>query len=65
MPRDYRPRELALKNRARRDNALARRDLREPSAARQAATSPTSFAVKAVDPDVRRMIDEALARRVK
>ena len=63
MPRDFNSRERALKSKARRDHALARRDLREPSEPRETAASPTSFAVKTVDSETRRMIDAALAAR--
>ena len=63
MPRDYSAGENARKAKARRQHALDRRELREPSAPRVAAASATSFAVKTVDDETRRMIDEALAKR--
>jgi hypothetical protein len=63
MPRDYHPRESALKARARRQFALDRTELRRSSELRQSAVSPTSFAVKKIDIETQRLIDEALAKR--
>ena len=63
MPRDYHPKEAAKRNQARRDHALARRDLREPTTPRAAAIGATSHAIKVMDPAIERMIAEALAKR--
>lgn len=46
-----------------RADALDRPEIRGPSVPRRAAAGVTSAALKVEDPDVRRMIDEALARR--
>lgn len=64
MSRADRMRAAAAK--ARRSNmlrALERPELRQPSASRQPAVSPTAMAVKTVDPAIRALIDAALARR--
>lgn len=53
----------ARKARARRYVAMSRPEFRTPSEPRVVAASPVSFPVKAEDPELRRMIDEALARR--
>ena len=45
-----------------RQLALDRPELRQASVARTAPTGPTSYPIKAEDPDTRRLIDEALAR---
>lgn len=50
---------------ARRDSAMGRPELRIPSEPRAPTAGPTSFPVKADDPAVRQMIDEAMARRQK
>lgn len=63
MPRDLKHHERVRRTKARRADALARIELREPSSPRVAPAAPTSFPIKAEDPEVRRMIDEALARR--
>lgn len=63
MPRDYNPREAYLKAKARRDYALQRRELREPSEPRQAPSGPTSFPIKKIDTATQRLIAEALAKR--
>ena len=44
-------------------HALARLDLREPTSPREAAIGPTSHAVKMMDPEVQRIIAEAMAKR--
>lgn len=51
--------------RERRQRALNRTELRYASEPRRPASGSTSFPVKVVDPDVQRMIDEALAKRGK
>lgn len=48
---------------ARRQLALDRPELRQPSEARTSPVGPTSYPIKAEDPETRRLIDEALARR--
>jgi hypothetical protein len=48
---------------ARRQTALDRHEFRYPSDQRISADSPMSAALKAEDPELRKMIDEALARR--
>lgn len=65
MPRDMRHGEHVRRVKARRALALARMELRGASDERVAAASPTSFAVKIQDPETRRLIDEALARRAR
>lgn len=50
MPRDLRAHEQTKRNKARRDHALARMDLREPSTPRAPAAGATSHAVKVMDP---------------
>lgn len=63
MPRDYRAQENRLRARAARSRALNRTELRYASEPRAPAQGSTSFPVKVVDPEVQRMIDEALAKR--
>lgn len=46
-----------------RSLALARSELRQPTEPRVSASSPTSFPVKAVDPDVTRMVEDFMRRR--
>jgi hypothetical protein len=65
LGRDYRPNETARRNKAKRDCALARIELRGHSEARTAAVGATSFAVKERDPETERIIREALQRRNK
>lgn len=48
---------------AARQRALFRPEMLMPSEPRKSADGAMSMAVKTIDPDVRRMIDEALARR--
>ena len=50
---------------ARRDLALARVELREPSAPRRPAAGATSHAVKVTDPEIDRMIVDFERRREK
>ena len=64
MPRDPSARENRMKAKARRDHALARLDLREPSVPRTAAAGPTSHAVKMVDPEAAAAIAAYMARRI-
>jgi hypothetical protein len=63
MPRDMRAHENHKAARAKRSSALARLELDWKTVPRKPAASPTAMAVKAEDPEVRRLIDEALARR--
>ncbi len=48
---------------ARRDAALMRPELRGGTCARRAPAGPTSFPIKKSDPDTERLVAEALARR--
>lgn len=50
MPRDPSARENRLKAKARRDHAIRRLDLREPTVPREPALGATSQAVKVMDP---------------
>lgn len=50
---------------AKRAHALERNEFRTPSEPRVAPDGATSAPIKAEDPEVRKMIDEALARRVQ
>lgn len=63
MPRDLRAHENQKRSKARRDHALARMDLREPSTPRTAAAGPTSHAVKVVDPEAAAAIEAFLTAR--
>lgn len=63
MPRDMRHGENVRRVKARRDKALARMELRGASEPRVAPSAPTSFPIKVQDPETRRLIDEALAKR--
>lgn len=49
--------------RMRRDKALSRNELRAGTEARISPAGVTSAAIKAEDPETRRMIDEFMARR--
>jgi hypothetical protein len=51
MPRDLKAHERQKRTAARREFALARRDLREPTTPREPATGATSHAVKVMAPD--------------
>lgn len=62
MKRDRADEKLA---KFRRAKALDRNEFRHPSEPRTPAAGITSFPVKAEDPAVRAMIDEALERRGK
>mgnify|MGYP001562615510 CR=1 FL=1 len=63
MPRDMSARDNERRARAKRQAALERIEFKYPSAPRRSAAGVTSLAIKAEDPAIRRMIDEALARR--
>lgn len=63
MPRDYRAAENQKRSKARREHALQRLDLREPSHPRQPAVGPTSHAVKKIDMASQAAIEAFLARK--
>ena len=63
MPRDLKSHERHKQTAARRMHALARLDLREPTSPWEAAAGVTSHAVKAENPELRKLIDDALAVR--
>lgn len=63
MPRDYSARENGLKAKARREHALKRLDLREPTSPREAPAGATSFPVKKVDRETADAIAAFMARR--
>lgn len=63
MPRDYRASENQKRAKARRSHALARNELRQPTAPRVAPDGPTSAPIKAADPETDRLVTEFLARR--
>ena len=48
--------------RVRRDAALARPEMLQPSAPRVPAAGITSMAVKVQDPEIRKMIDDAMKK---
>lgn len=56
-------RQEALRARARRQGALERTELRQPSEQRDAAVGATSYPIKRQDPALAAMIAEALARK--
>jgi hypothetical protein len=49
--------------RQRREKALIRGEFRTPTSPRVSSAGLTSFAIKAEDPETRRMIDEYIANR--
>lgn len=63
MGRPFRSNEQERKSKARREHALGRLDLREPSSPREPAASPTSHAIKARDPAMQAAIDAFLASK--
>lgn len=65
MPRDLKARENQLRARAARTSALARLELGRPTVPRVSAAGATSAPLKAEDPHLRLLIDEALARRAR
>ena len=62
MPRDHSAAENTRMAKAKRQAALNRNELRQPSVPRVSASGPTSAPVKAEDPETRKMIDAALAK---
>lgn len=63
MPRDFMAAENTKRAKAKRQAAIDRPELLQPTTPRRSAAGPTSMAIKDEDPATRRMIDEALARR--
>lgn len=63
MPRDYKARENQLRAKATRARALERNELRGPSEPRRAPSGVTSAHIKTGDPEMNRLVAEALARR--
>jgi hypothetical protein len=63
MPRDYRAAENQKRSKARREHALQRLDLREPSHPRDSAVGPTSHAVKKINSADQAAIDAFMARK--
>jgi hypothetical protein len=63
MTRKMRSVEAMRYMKAKRQTALDRVELRRPSESRAPSAGVTSKAVKVVDPDTRRMVDEFLSRR--
>lgn len=55
--------EISAKARSRRQFALERVELRFKSAPRVSAAGPTSLALKVVDPETRRLIEEFDAKQ--
>lgn len=62
MPRNLAPHENMKRSKARREFALERRDLREPSTPRASAVGATSHAIKTIDPATQEAIAAFLAR---
>lgn len=65
MPRDMTHRESHKRASAKRVAALERLEFKTPSVPRVSASSAMSAPLKAEDPHLRRLIDEALARRAR
>lgn len=63
MPRDRKASENRKRAKALRETALSRVEIGLPTVPRISAAGPTSMAVKAEDPNIRAMIDAALAKR--
>jgi hypothetical protein len=63
MTRHLKAHERARKAKALREGALARGELRYPSAIREAAAGATSFPVKARDPAVDAAVEAFLAKK--
>lgn len=63
MPRNLKANENQKRSKARRDHALGRLDLREPSSPRAPAAGATSHAVKVMDPASEAAIAAFLAKR--
>lgn len=63
MPRNLRTHEREKKGKARREFALARLELREPSSPRAAAAGPVSHAIKERDPAIDAAVEAFLNKR--
>lgn len=63
MPRDFKAHENMKRSKARREHALLRLDLREPSSPRQAPVGATSHPVKLMDRASAAAIEAFLAKR--
>ena len=63
MPRDLRANESMKRAKAKRQAALNRPEMLQPTTPRISADGPISMAVKAEDQATRRMIDDALTAR--
>lgn len=63
MPRNMRRDELTKRVKAQRQHSIDRLDPFRVPAQRAPAASPVSQAVKVVDAETRRLIDEALAKK--
>ncbi len=63
MTRHHKAKEILKIAQAKRQSALERNEFKYPSEARVSAASPTSFAVKAADPELSRMVSDFLAKR--
>lgn len=63
MPRDFKASENMKRSKAKRQAALSRPEMLQPTVPRISAAGVTSMAMKAEDLATRAMIDEAIARR--
>lgn len=63
MTRTLKAHEREKRAKARRETALARVELREPSSPRSTADGATSFPIKARDPDVAAAVAAFLAKK--
>lgn len=63
MTRDYKRSELMNRARAKRERALGRPELRDPSIVRVSAAGPVSMGVKAIDPNHDKMVEDFLAAK--
>lgn len=63
MPRDLHAGESLRRARARRESAMARQELGQPTSPRDPAAGPTSMAVKRRDTTDDRLVAEFLAQR--
>jgi hypothetical protein len=64
MTRDFRSRTNDKRRRARRDSAMERGEIEQPTTPRESAAGPTSMAVKADDPVLRAQIEDAMRRKL-
>lgn len=63
MPRNLRQGETQKRAASRREHALARRELGQPTAPRVSAAGPTSMAIKAQDPSDAFLIEAYLRKQ--